>query len=207
MPGERAFFIPDLEQSLLQGRGERNCANLASSLLERAMHVSLAGAREAEDCIFSLKERLQFLAMGSLPSRQLELLRRDLAQIRYNVVLLRRYLYPQHEALDSLMQFCARPEGRNLFSERATSSCKKAQERHQTLVECLDSTRSAGEVLQGELLALIAWGTATGSYRLTMLASALGVLGFFSVSFDLLNFLERRRLASQQLSALTERST
>lgn len=202
MPGEGAFLIPELEQSLLDGSGEVTAGALAALILERAMHVSISGAKEAEDIIFDLKERLQFLAMGSLASRELELLRRDLAQIRYNVVLLRRYLFPQQEPLESLMQFCTRREGRNLFSEKAISNCKKAQERHQALVECLDATRSAGEILQGELLALIQWGTASGSYRLTLLGSVLGVLGFFSVSFDLLNFMERRRLVSMKGSAV-----
>merc|ERR1712118_402118 len=95
------------------------------------------------------------------------------------------------------MQFCLLPEQR-IFNEKAVASCERAQERHKMLMESLDATRNAGEVLQGEIMALMGFGTATASYHLTMLGSLLGVLGFFSVSFDLINFLERRRLLRKQ---------
>merc|ERR1712228_977681 len=101
--------------------------------------------------------------------------------------MLRRYLLPQQEPLEALLQFCALPHQR-ILDEKAIACCSKAKERHRALVEHLDATRNAGEVLQGEILALIGWGTAVASYRLTLLGSLLGVLGFFSVSFDILNY-------------------
>lgn len=191
MPGEGVLLVPELEQQLLDGSGALNCGALAAAIVDRTMNLSMIGSQEAEDQIFQLKERLQLLAMESLQQRQLELLRREVAHVRYNVIMLRRYLLSQQEPLEALMQFCLLPE-QLIFNEKAVASCKRAQERHKTLIESLDATRNAGEVLQGEILALIGFGTATASYHLTVLASFLGVLGFFSVSFDLINFLERR---------------
>jgi len=192
MPGDSFPFVPELLDQLSTSKGPTSCGALAALFAARAMRLSMHAAREAEDHVFSLKERLQLLAMGALGQRELENLRRELAQVRYNVVMLRRFLLPQQEPLEALMQFRAvdMREG-HIFDEKAVACCKKAQDRHQALVERLDATRSAG-------LALIGWGTASASYRLTMLGSCLGVLGFFSVSFDLLKFLELRRLTRQQ---------
>jgi len=192
MPGEGVALVPELLQQLLEGCGAMSCGGLAAAIVERTMVLSMSGAQEAEDQVFSMKERLQLLAMGSLAQWQLESLRRDLAQVRYNMIMLRRYLLPQKGPLEALVQFCQLPE-QSIFNEKAVARCLRGQERHQMLIESLDATRTAGEVLQGEILALIGWGTASASYRLTMLASLLGVLGFFSVSFDLIKYLERRR--------------
>lgn len=197
MAGEGIILVPELEQQLLEGSGALTCGGLAAAIMERTMLLSLGGAQEATNHVFELKERLQLLGMGSLPQGQLELLRRDLAQVRYNVIMLRRYLAAQHEPLEALMQFCQLPE-QSIFNEKAVAKCKRAQERHQTVIESLDATRNGGEVMQGEILALIGWGTAVATYRLTVLASLLGVLGFFSVSFDLLNFLDKYKRRHQQ---------
>lgn len=198
MPGDGVAIVSELAQQLIAGKGPATCGALAAAMMERTMQLSMVGAREAEDHVFALKERLQLLAMGALGHRELELLRRELAQIRYNVVMVRRYLLPHQEPLEAIMQFCLLPEGKYIFDEKGIASVKKAQGRHQALVERLDAARSAGEVLQGEILALIGWGTASASYRLTMLGCVLGMLGFFSVSFDLLKFMELRRLNSEK---------
>lgn len=185
-------IVPSLRQSLEEGHGAPTCGQLASAILEGATGLSTVAAREAEDEVFRLKERLQRLALGSLAHRELELLRRDLAQVRYNVIMLRRYLSPQREPLEALLHFCMLPE-QQLLDEKAIVACRKMQDRNRSMVEHLDAARSAGEALQVEILALVGWATATSSYRLTVLGSLIGVLGFFSISFDLLSFVERRK--------------
>lgn len=114
MQGEGVLLVPELERELLQGSGATNCGSLAASILSRTMALSLHAAQEAEDHIALLKERLQLMAMGPLAQKELELLRRELAVGRYNLIKLRRHLLPQKEPLESLMHFCRLPEQKPL---------------------------------------------------------------------------------------------
>lgn len=199
LPGEEVTLVPEFESQLLEGIGPKSCGGLAAAIAGRTMALSILAAQEAEDEVFLMKERLQVLAVGSLAQRRLELLRRELAQVRYNVMLLRRYLFPQHEPFDELLHFCQSPD-QNIFNEKAVMLCQRAHERHQTLMERLDAAHNGGEALQGEVLALIGWATAVATYHLTILCSVLSLFGFLHVSFDVINFVERRRLSREMSS-------
>merc|ERR1712083_1052074 len=128
-----------LARSLLSGNGPTTCGALSAALMERAMQLSVAGAREAEDHVFALKERLQLLAMGSLVQSELELLRRELAHVRYNVVMVRRYLLPQQEPLEAISHFSQLEQGMQIFDEKGIATVRKARDRHHALIERLDA--------------------------------------------------------------------
>merc|ERR1711972_561923 len=86
---EGVQLLPEVEQSLIDGRGGRTCGELATTILERATARSAAASREAFERTLALRASFQSGALvlkGSRPLARKELakLSQELSSVRYD---------------------------------------------------------------------------------------------------------------------------
>jgi len=193
LPDQGAMRLPSLSQTLQDGSGPPTCGALASAVISEITSITANSVVALEDEIFALKARLQqqaLLAGANRPvsTSALQGLRRELMPLRYAAISMRRYEVPELSALQTVARLTERPE-QTLFSDADKYEIREAQARQEALVESLNATIAAGEALQNEVAAHVAWQQSHYSFQLTVLGSVLSVLAFCSISIDALAML------------------
>jgi len=210
-PPELGLQCQLLQESLGQGTGPASCGTLATSIISSMTTLTSDSVASLSDLTFALKGQLQQTALAAGPkqpvsSSDLNALRRALMPLRYAAITMRRYEVPERDALATVLRFADHP-GQSLFSDTDRYDLSEAAATQDALVASLDATLAAGEALQNELMAHLTWQQGEHSFRLTVLGSVLSILGFFSISVDVLDFVARRRDAVEQADAVATRGT
>ena len=115
----------------------------------------------------------------------MQTLRRELMPLRYAAISMRRYEMPELVALRTVRRF-AEKKGQTFFNDADKYEIREAIARQEALVESLNATIAAGEALQNEVSAHVAWQQSRYSYQLTLLGCVLSGLGACSISIDLM---------------------
>lgn len=196
-PDEGEMRMPSLSKVLDAGNGPATCGSLASAVISEITSITADSCRALEDEIFALKAQLQqqaLLAGAHRPvgTAALQALRSNLMPLRYAAICMRRYEVPELNALHTVVRLTERPE-QVLFSDADKYEIREAKARQEALVESLNASIEAGETLQNEVAAHATWQQSDYSQKLTVLASVLSVLGFCSISIDVLELLQTLR--------------
>jgi len=198
-------ILPEVEESLLEGRGGKSCGELAAILLDRGTARSTSAARDAYESVLRLRtafQRKSLARKGIRPigRKELALLSQDLSLVRYGATRLSRNLTQQRDALQVLSKY-AQKRKQKLFSRADATRCRQAFERQDALEETLDDVGDSAEVLHGEIMTHINWGTAEGTYRLTILGGMCSVLIIVNIGASLYEFSERQTHGLQEKNA------
>jgi len=165
--------IQDVRDQLEEGRGPISTghlvARLAAALTERAGPV----IEELGDRIDDLEDGL----VGSDGGVQADLrsVRFELVDLRRVAIALRRYIAPQREALNRLLQFDVAWLG-----DRVRGRLRETVDRVTRITEELDEVRERSAIVQDELMNRLSQRMERTMYALTVVATIMLPLGFLT---------------------------
>ncbi len=159
--------IEDLRESLHGGEGPTGpgemVAMIAANLVRRMQPV----IEELDDALDGLEEEVVKAASYQIRTR--------LATLRHEAIALRRYLAPQRDALAR-----AQAEPVPWLDTRPRARLRETADRVTRIVEDLDAVRERAAVIQDEVANRIAEDMNRKMYVLTVVATILLPLGFFT---------------------------
>lgn len=161
----RLLSVEDLRAALAAGRGPRNPGEFLVQISDRLV------ARMA-DVIDGIDERVAGLEDQVLVSES-HRLRPELADVRRQIIALRRYLSPQREAMARLVQ-----EPADWLSDRERLHLREVGDRVTRYVEDLDAARDRAAVTQEELNSRLSEQMDRRMYVLSIVAAVFLPLGF-----------------------------
>ena len=168
----RLLSVQDISASLDKGTGPKNAgeliANLASRLTERMSNV----ISELDDHIDGIEEEII-----SHPSQSF---RSKLVELRREVIMLRRYLAPQRDALTRLQS-----ENLDWLSIENKLMLREAGDRVVRYIEDLDSCRDRAAVAYEELNSQLSEQLNSRMYVLSVVAALFLPLGFLTGLFGI----------------------
>lgn len=169
----RLMAVEDVRRNLEVGKGPISTghfiARLAASLTER-MGPVIDGL---SDQVAELEEKMnQTQDIGPVDLRQV---RSTLIDLRHVAISLRRYVNPQREALNRLVQL---DEAWN--SERVRGRLRETIDRVTRITEDLDEIRERSVVIQDELQSRLSQKMERTMYVLTVVATIMLPLGFLT---------------------------
>lgn len=168
----KLMSVQDLRSELETGQGPRNIPELVVSLIEKLADRVATFVDELEDQLTAIEAALEEAINAGLRS-QVSALRRQTAVVR-------RYLAPQREALDSLYR-----QSKTLFSEDQALVIREHSDRFTRYVEDLDLVRERAVVLQEELLNLVVQEQSTRMYLFSIVAAIFLPITFISGVFGM----------------------
>ncbi len=157
----------DLAKSILNGRGPTTTAEFIVDLGDRMINRMEGTIENIEDSVAHVEEEI-------VVSSRLEL-RQQLSSIRRQVIMLRRYLAPQREALSKLFT-----EKIPWFSETDRIRIHEVSDKLIRFIEDLDSLRDRAAVTQEELVNRISEQMNVRMYVLSLVAAIFLPLGFLT---------------------------
>lgn len=163
----RLLAAQDLRDALSAGRGPSTAPDLLVSLASRL-------SERMEPVIADLADRVDELE-ESLVTAPAKTLRRDLAQVRRECIMLRRYLAPQREALHR-----AQSAAPALLTPAHLSRLRDAADRVTRYVEDLDAARERAAIAQEELASRMAEHMNRTMYVLSLVAAIFLPLGLIT---------------------------
>ncbi|MEL7343235.1 MAG: zinc transporter ZntB [Pseudomonadota bacterium] len=131
--------VKDIIEAADRGQGPKTPGGLVAKLALRL-------ADRAEPVVAALGERIDVLEEAMLDDRA-ELSRSDIAAIRHDAIVLRRYMLPQRDALSTL-----EIEDRAWLTEADTARLREAADRVARLGEDLDAVRDRAQIVQDQIL-------------------------------------------------------
>lgn len=155
----------DLRGEFEAGRGPSDCGEVLVALADRLAQRVQPVVTDIEDEVDSLEGQLLKTASGDL--------RRTLAELRRQTVVLRRHLGPQREALAQLQS-----RGGAVLSSGARMHLREVADAFTRYVEDLDSIRDRAAVIHEELSGRLSENMNRTMYVLTLVASIFLPLGF-----------------------------
>lgn len=168
----RLLSVQDISASLDKGAGPKNAgeliAQLASRLTERMSNV----ISELDDHIDSIEEEII--------SRPSQTYRSKLVGLRREVIMLRRYLAPQRDALSRLQS-----ENLDWLSIENKLMLREAGDRLVRYIEDLDSCRDRAAVAYEELNSQLSEQLNSRMYVLSVVAALFLPLGFLTGLFGI----------------------
>jgi len=132
--------IHDLMDGMARGRGPVSAGDFAAKLALRL-------ADRAEPVVATLNESVDEMEEAVLAEDTPHALRGQLADVRRAAILLRRFMFPQRDALSTLAI-----EDLDWLSERDRSKLREATDRITRLAEELDAIRERAAVVQDQLV-------------------------------------------------------
>ena len=194
-------LLPEIQQSLQDGRGGKTCGELAIEILNGATDTTACAAGQGYARILALRANFQKQVLASkgskpLTRRELAALNQEISCVRYEATRLLRYLATQREAFDTLRSFSQKRK-QKIFSKGDAQGCRRALERQDAFVETLTTIGAYAEVLHGEIMAHVSWGTAEDTYRLTLFGGFASFMMIVNICASLLEFSERRGIKSR----------
>ena len=172
--------LRDLRLAMMSGKGPRSAGGLMARIAEKVTdHVGDLVA-EMEEIVDRLEDRIAESADGPR-------LRGEIAESRRAVVLVRRYLAPQRDALYRL-----RHDDATWLTTEAKTHLREVDDRLVRHLEDLDEIRQRAAILQEELAALVAEQTNRNLYALSMVTVIMlpmsFVTGYFGMNTGALPF-------------------
>lgn len=131
--------VRDMIEAAERGQGPRTPGGLVA-------RMALRLADRAEPVVAALGERIDAFDEALLAERA-ELSRKDIAEIRHQAIVLRRYMLPQRDALSTL-----EIEDRAWLTESDTAKLREAADRVARLGEDLDAVRDRAQIVQDQIL-------------------------------------------------------
>jgi len=163
----RLMAVQDIRESLARGSGPTApgdfLVDIATRLVERMGPV-----------IDDLDDRTDELEDRMLTGESREM-RRSLAGIRHQAIVLRRYLAPQRDATARLQS-----EEQPWIDTREKARLREVTDRVVRYIEDLDSVRDRAAVIQDELASRLSEQMNRTMYHLTVVASIMLPLGFLT---------------------------
>ncbi len=157
--------LQDVRESLAAGRGPKDTgdvlADISTRLVERMGPV-----------IGTLDDRTDDLEEQMIGAERREI-RQELAGIRHEAIVLRRYLAPQRDVMGGLLV-----EQQPWIGARHRARLREAMDRVTRYVEDLDAIRERAGVIQDELVNRLAEQMNKTMYHLTVVATIMLPLGF-----------------------------
>jgi len=154
-----------LDRLLGDQRGARDAAELFEQLLHRL--TERMGAT-----VLAFDERLDEVESGFVLERA-SVTRRELTELRQQVVALRRYLSPQREALTGLLL-----EPPDWLSERSRYALRETDDRLLRYVEELDAARERAVVIKDDIANQLSEAANRTLYLLSIVSAIFLPLGF-----------------------------
>ena len=157
----------DVREQLEAGLGPRDIASLLVTWIDRIVwHMS--------DTVDKLEDEVARLEAAVL-SGDLEGLRSELANLRKQTIVIRRYLGPQREALNRLYG-----EQLDWIDELNRLRLREVADRQIRHLEDIDAVRERAAMAQEELLSRVSEQMNARTYVLTVVAAIFLPLGFFT---------------------------
>ena len=168
----RLLSVQDIITRLNEGSGPRNPAELLSMLTHRLTDRMSAIVSDLDDAVDAVEEKI----IDTVAISQ----RSTLVRLRHEIILLRRYLSPQREALARLLS-----ETASWLGERDRLAIREAGDRVSRYLEDLDSCRDRAALSQEELASRIAEQMNSRMYVLSIVAALFLPLGFLTGLFGI----------------------
>ncbi len=168
----RLLSVQDIITKLNEGSGPRNPGELLSMLTHRLTDRMSEIVSELDDAVDAVEEEIIDTAAASQRSR--------LVALRREIIMLRRYLSPQREALTRLLS-----ETAPWLGERDRLAIREAGDRISRYMEDLDSCRDRATVSYEELASRTAEQMNSRMYVLSIVAALFLPLGFLTGMFGI----------------------
>jgi len=159
--------IGDVVGELDAGHGPKNAAELLVACIDRIvwrMHETIEGL---EDRVLAFED--------SILSGETEGIRLRISQLRRQSISIRRYLAPQREAMNSLIN-----EKLTWLDELNRLHLREINDRMMRYIEDIDEVRDRAALAQEELLTRVSEQMNERSYIFTIVATIFLPLGFFT---------------------------
>lgn len=160
----RLMAVEDLRQSIDAGRVPKTTAGLVSALAKRLTQRMTPVVSDIDEAVDTLDEEL--VEGGEDLSEQLGVLRRQ-------IVMLRRYVAPQRDALRTLASIDA-----GWIGQRHRQQLREVGEQVTRLVEELDQARERAGLVSDELTVRLSAQMSRTTYLLSVVAGIFLPLGF-----------------------------
>ena len=160
--------IDDLIGGMERGQGPVGPCDLVARLALRL-------ADRAEPVVATLNEAVDAMEEAAIGDVSARSMRGDLAELRRTAIVLRRYMFPQRDALSTLAI-----EDLDWLSERGRSRLREATDRITRLGEELDAIRERAAVVQDQLIERRAEEMNRHMYLLSIVAAIFLPLGFLT---------------------------
>jgi zinc transporter len=169
----RLMAVQDIRDQLAMGKGPVSPGHLVARLAARLTDRMGPVIENLSDQVDRLEDRL----IGSEKGEDLDLreVRYPLIDCRQVAISLRRYVYPQREALSRLAQF-----EEPWLDDRMLGRLREAVDQITRITEELDEVRERSAVVQDELANRISQRMERTMYTLTVVATVMLPLGFLT---------------------------
>lgn len=164
--------VNGISQQIEQGTGPANLADLLMELVEGL-------AERTDELIESIEEEIDELEAHLLDGADREL-RGRIGQIRRTIIVIRRYLAPQRDALSRLSTI-----NRPLLADLDRGHIREQADALTRLVEDLDMARERGAMIHEQLLTRLSDQLNTRMYILSIVAAIFLPLGFITGLFGI----------------------
>lgn len=163
----RLLFMDDLRKSIEQGQGPKTPGEFLVQLADRL-------SERMADVITNVDETVDRLEEEVLTAESYQL-RARIAEVRREIIALRRYLSPQREAMSRLYT-----EQVEWLTEQDRMHLREISDRTMRYIEDLDSARDRATVTQEELLSRLSEQMDSRMYVLSIVAAVFLPLGFLT---------------------------
>jgi zinc transporter len=157
----------DILQELDEGVGPESAADLLVAWADRIVERMGGTVDNFEDRVAEAEERLL--------AGDIEGLRFDLAQLRKQAIVIRRYLAPQREAMNRLVT-----EPLSWLDEMNRLRLREVNDRQSRHIEDIDAVRERAAMAHDEMLGQVSEEMNKRSYVFTVVATVFLPLGFFT---------------------------
>jgi zinc transporter len=168
----RLLSVVDIGTTIDNRQGPKNAGELITTLAARLTERMSEVVSELDDAIDGLEEEVIAQSGQSQRAR--------LSSLRRVVIMLRRYIAPQREALSRLQT-----ERVEWFSDRDRISIRETADRLARYIEELDSCRDRAAVAHEELASRLAEELNSRMYVLSIVAALFLPLGFLTGLFGI----------------------
>jgi zinc transporter len=165
--------VQDIREQLASGKGPITTGHLVVRLAARLTERMGPTIEDLSDQVAGLEDRL----IGTDGGEQINLrdVRHQLIDLRRVAISLRRYIAPQRDALNRLLQL-----QENWLDERIRGRLRETVDRVTRITEELDEVRERSAVVQDELMNRISQRMERTMYVLTVVATIMLPLGFLT---------------------------
>ena len=157
----------DVREELDAGNGPRNAAELLVAWVDRIIWRMSDTVENFDDQVLELEDRVL--------SGESQGIRLELARLRKQTISIRRYLAPQREAMNRLVN-----ENLSWLDDMNRLRLREVNDRLIRYVEDIDEVRERAAMAQEELLGRVSEQMNQRSYVFTVVATIFLPLGFFT---------------------------
>ncbi len=168
----KLLSIQDVREQLQEGRGARDVAGLVLAIVERL-------ADRVSDFVEGIEEQLSGHE-ASVEHDNPVTLRREVTALRRQAAVVRRFLAPQRDALETWYRLA-----RNMFDDDQMFYLREQSDRMTRYVEDLDLARERMLVVQEELMNRIAQEQNSRMYVLSLVAAVFLPITFVTGLFGM----------------------